>query len=396
MKKNITLDKLTSCFLSLYVFVLLFWDYTIVFRVCTIILFVLFFLKVLSNKKIKIPKIVVFYCILTIYFIVHTYAGFTVKFSLSIDYCYTLILNSLMIFSLCNLIDSKKNFILMLKTFIFSTIICMVYFLYQSKGNFDLTVNFMIFSDYGFDHNTIPVFCGLSSGFILYLYKTKKISNKLWLMLIPLFCVYILISGARKSLILFIFTTIIYILIKDTKQKNIAKSLGKIFAFGSFAVFAYMIIMRNEYLYNAIGVRFEGFINGLGNGNYTETSAQTRDIMFQTAIKLIKQKPFIGYGLFSFSTFPGSSESWCHNTYLELIVSGGVICALIYYLPQFIDLIKLIKQKRSPIRNLFILLLIYILLVHDNLSVSYLYRPSLLLLIFIDGYIFSIKHQKKI
>ena len=131
--------------------------------------------------------------------------------------------------------------------------------------------------------------------------------------------------------------------------------------------------MTVPFLYKVIGFRFSGFFNGLFGGEFEESSAISRNIMLETALKLVQNNPLFGYGLNTFQTFQGSFGTWSHNNYLEILVSGGILPLLIYYSFFFITFIRARKHKKIILCRL-IMVLVLLFIFFDFLSITYISR----------------------
>ena len=72
----------------------------------------------------------------------------------------------------------------------------------------------------------------------------------------------------------------------------------------------------------------------------TETSG--RDIVYETAIECIEEKPLLGHGLFQQYDLikSKSGNPYCHNIFLEVLLQGGII-----YLIVFISLMLFLLKK---------------------------------------------------
>ncbi|WP_146227093.1 MULTISPECIES: O-antigen ligase [unclassified Mesotoga] len=76
--------------------------------------------------------------------------------------------------------------------------------------------------------------------------------------------------------------------------------------------------------------RVTQFIGSGGGINWAGTSG--RDIVYRSALELIKQRPILGYGIFGmwdFSYYP-------HNLFLEVLLQGGVIYLVIMLIVLFL------------------------------------------------------------
>lgn len=387
--------KLKKVVFFLYIFTLLFWDTTLPFKFSIVCLLLVAILLIACKKALIVSPFAISYGLFSLYFIIHTSLGLSVDDSLSWDYCATLAYNWVIIFAFSNLIVSKADIIMCFKCFIFSAIICMIYSIVVTKGDLDNTINYLFFTSVSFSHNTIPVCLAVAGGMIICLYKDGSLTSKIWLVFLPIFLVYIVFSGARKALILAVLLIILYPFILKQKRLRLSRLLLVFILLFFICLVAYFIIMKIPSLYNAIGIRFEGFLNGIFEGEYTESSAISRSIMLETALNLVKNNFMIGYGLFSFSTFPGSYGTWSHNNYLELIVSGGILCAVIYYSIHVVFVFKLAKMESDCYKRLFLIYILYVVFIHDLLSVSYLSRTLLLMFSFISAYIRIISNKSR-
>lgn len=157
---------------------------------------------------------------------------------------------------------------------------------------------------------------------------------------------------------------------------------------------AFYLILTNPFLYKLIGYRFAGYFSGMFSGKYTESSAFTREIMKKTAVKLIRQKPWFGWGLNTFRTFKGSFGTWSHINYYELWVSGGIVAVLIYYSFYLYVIQSLLKIKEQKMRNMFLVIMLF-MFVMDYLSVTYVSRFMGMIYVMVDSYIINQKREEK-
>lgn len=398
MSKNYKLEKITKILASIFLFSLLFWDYTIVYRAILVVLGALTLLLILSRRRIVISPVFIGYSIFTFFCLMHTLLGFSVAPDNSMAYCKTLLMNDAIVLILTNIILSRKDIFLMIKTFIISSLIGTIYiFIYNiGSGSFSTVIPYLFFSSNYYSHNDIPLLATISVALILYLYQTDKEKNKKYLFILPLFVLLIPISGARKSFIFLLFI-FFYFYVFFSKKRKLGSIFIRTFIILSVITGVVILCFTNDVLYEYIGSRFEGAINGLIGEEFTEGSAESRSIMIELALELISKKPLLGHGINSFPYYHsmiGGEGTWSHNNYLELFVSGGVFLPIIYYSLHLYFAGSLIKQKSSNEKKLFVLILLYICLIHDNLSVSYLHRTIIVLLVLIDRYIMTFKFRE--
>ena len=150
--------------------------------------------------------------------------------------------------------------------------------------------------------------------------------------------VAIFITGGRGGFLVLFFSSGILILTKlrngvKFKKVIILIILTTVF----FFIISYFLSDKAEYLLEIGSERIFSFItpNGIDMSN---TSG--RDEYYFKAIKLIKDRPIFGYGIFK---YVDTSIDYPHNIFLEFLLQGGVF----YFLFWIIILIKFyVKFKR--------------------------------------------------
>ena len=96
----------------------------------------------------------------------------------------------------------------------------------------------------------------------------------------------------------------------------------------------YYLIMSVEVLYEAIGVRMEGLINGVAGEGEQDASSAVRDLYREIGIKQWIKRPLHGYGFASFKYYAlaiAGNFHYSHCNYVELLYNGGIIYFSIYY-----------------------------------------------------------------
>ncbi len=376
-------------FLSLYVIGIFVWDYTIVYQAALVIMFGLSLLLYRSSLLVNSAyyKMLIAFAI---YFTFHTLFGFSVRSDLSWDYILTLYINIVASIVIVRILNNRDAIEKLLKVCIWTAFFATIYILIADRtnmfsGNLGTYVSKPFGIGSGYSHNDIPWIAGLATCFLSY-FKIENRPVKFHYLLQLLFLIFVVLSGARKSMILVLFGLIIYpyfIYDETGSVKKLVRVLGAICAL----IVGCYLLFYNDTLYNLIGYRFEGFLSGLtSGGSFTESSAITRSIMYQAAIDGIVKKPFIGYGMNTFQTFPGSFGAWSHINYLEIWFSGGLQAAILYYAFYVYAFVKLLKNRNDGMGALMFAMVIF-MLIHDLLSVSYLSRSASLVLSMISAYI---------
>lgn len=200
--------------------------------------------------------------------------------------------------------------------------------------------------------NVFATFIMYSVMYSLWLLLNKEygIVKKTFLSISLLSNLYALIlSGGRKFfLACFVF---LYVLLIFRYRSSFIKSVAKYtIIMAVLCICVFYLINNTPALYNAIGVRMEQLINSItGNGKVDE-SAIIRSNMRNAAIQEWIKSPLIGYGFNTFQylrttlLFSGGSHGYSHCNYTELLYSGGIIYALVYY--SYMIYIVYVARKR--------------------------------------------------
>jgi O-antigen ligase len=135
----------------------------------------------------------------------------------------------------------------------------------------------------------------------------------------------------------------------------------------SFMLF--QIVMNVPQFYEILGSRIDSLLSILtGEGNI-DASARVRMELIDVGIRLIKQKPFLGYGVASYTNI-SVKGIYSHNNYIELLVGVGLIGTVIYYSIYFNIILKLLKARKKIVVNLFLTLILLFIFLEFGL-VSY-------------------------
>jgi len=328
-----------------------------------------------------------------VYFAIHTFLGLTIKKAYSDSYLATLAVNLATSFAICRVLDSREKIETVMKACIIAGFIGVSYILIVDRNNiFSGDLGNGISKPFGwggsYSHNDIPILACTAISFLSYFRlktpKNKKLAVRINL-LIAYFFLFVILSGARKSLIFAIIGVIIYpFFIYGNKRSS--NKIIKVFLGVMTVIVTIYLIMNNSFLYDMIGRRFDGLISGFLTGSFKESSARTRFVMINTAIKAIKAHPIIGQGLNTFRALEGSYETWSHNNYLEIMVSGGIFPLVIYYAMYIYYVFKL-KDRTDDVLGALCFSLILYLFIHDMLSVSYIARDASFLLCLLSSYL---------
>ncbi|HML67604.1 MAG TPA: O-antigen ligase family protein [Clostridia bacterium] len=218
-----------------------------------------------------------------------------------------------------------------------------------------LMVCWLLFREYSLDWNTArlgytdgvhPNSVGMISAFAfgMCIYLAEKKWKLLWLIPASVLLIAVALTMSVKSAALAGALLVSMLLIRYPRKwgwKLVAIGVG------GFALF-YAVILTENPLSTGVLSRVREvalfFLKGEGVGG----SSVERMSLMQAAWARFQERPITGWGLGCFRLLEGSLGMYAHNNYLELLVSGGIPMALIYYAGQVGALIYAAHEiKRS-------------------------------------------------
>lgn len=239
-------------------------------------------------------------------------------------------------------------------------------------------------NDIGFNLNTLGMNCAIAGLFALYFYRKANFRRKARYLAAMLVClVIIIISGSKKALLIPLIALLIMKLC-HTKKRYLLFNLVLI----SCALFgAYYLIMNVPFLYDNIGIRMEGMINGFTGTGEVDASTYTRLKFIDFGMYIIPKNLWTGYGLGTYEylfnqTFPGWGASYSHNNYIELLVGVGLIGTIVYYsiyIYLICALVSIIRKTKDELSILLLAILIGLIFGHYGLVAYYNLTQNILL-----------------
>lgn len=167
-------------------------------------------------------------------------------------------------------------------------------------------------------------------GFLAILFLIYARDNKKYYLLYCICLVYILFTGSKNGIICAILP-IVYWGIKALKNVN----LRTIIVIIILALLFWKLIQTIPLLYTLIGSRIDQFLAAFGFGSDSGIVADTgstlkRINMIEVATSMFWKKPLFGWGIGAFAKYSGFGY-YCHNNYMEILVSGGIFLFPIIY-----------------------------------------------------------------
>ena len=386
--------------LLVYTFSVMFWDYLIESKVAAGILILGGIILLKGKFRIKVLSYIWTYLTFILFFIIHTAFGFSRNPDASWNAISTMALNLVIAFVSVEFFLQERAFLeKYMKGFVWCVLLVTFYNVavkFPDLLNGKLTIDCpKLFSSEVYSHNDVPGYAVIALFFIVYFMGSKKISRKVALIEITYLLVFILLSGARKSLIGAIIAVFIYPYMYMNKGHSLLQKLFRIGLVMVGIVLLYIIITKNSFLYNLIGYKFEDVFQGLISGEFEESSAASRNRMLIGGMALIRQNLYLGYGLRSWASWIGLSGSWAHNMIIELTFSGGILAPIIYYLFYIDFFAKLKRNVNNDLMASMMLMYMFFMLIHEMLSVSYLSRMVSLMYCVINAYLIFRVNEKQ-
>lgn len=397
LKLKISKKNLLMYLLQIYIFAVIAWDYEIFYQIPLLVMFLFALLRYgRVADTIKTSSFFHGYFVMMMYFVFQYTLGFTVSSADSKAYLVTGMINLASILCVASIVDQAWEIEKVLSTIIVAAFSVSLYNLVRNlpillSGGLASHCYKLFYSMPTYSHSTIPMFCAFSVMALAYfsLKDRWKLKN---ILLIIYFVIYVVLSASRNALIFVVFGLAIYPFLFSGNRDDFGKRILKIVLVTVAIFVAVAIVIKVPYLYNLIGYRIQDVIDGFASGDFSESSASSRNTMLLTGIKLIKENWIWGYGLNTFRSFPGSFGTWSHIQYIESMVSGGII-ALICYFFFNIKAIVLLKNDFTKLGGLCLCLMVY-MLICNLFNVCYMDRFMCLIYGIADAYI-QIKKRKK-
>ncbi|MEZ4627705.1 MAG: O-antigen ligase family protein [Eubacteriales bacterium] len=183
----------------------------------------------------------------------------------------------------------------------------------------------------GINPNFMGLLAATGAGFSLVLARQK---SAFWLLPLLILVPTVLLSKSTLAGVemVIVVTATYLILFPKRWWLKLAAILGFV------AVVLIFVIYPTNVLSEGIFNRVRAVLVYYVDGSSTIDSASIRSGYISLALKAFASRPWQGYGLANFRLFEGADGTYTHNNYAELLVSGGIVMLVLYYLPLIIAL----------------------------------------------------------
>lgn len=249
--------------------------------------------------------------------------GWAIDRTVSLSMVKTLIVSAAFFFFLYQYILLRGNLRRYLGAFVFSTLLILAYLFYL-EHTFDWSVSRLGLL-HGVNPNQMGILCAISFGACIML--TGKKVRLLWLLPIPVLLISVALTMSVKSAALAGFLLVAFLLVRFPKRWG--WKLGGLIAAG--VVVFYLAVLTDNPLSRGVLHRVREVTVFVLTGEGKGGSVLERGSLLTAAWSWFVKRPMIGWGLGCFRLLDGSLGMYAHNNYMELLVSGGIPMALLYY-----------------------------------------------------------------
>lgn len=370
-------------------------NHTIYSDIAIILLIAISFIYIIKTKKIYLNIYFFLYILFIIYQLFLVASGVAVYKEVTLNTIHTMFRNLIVLICLYNLVICTKNIDGIMKVYIIGTAISLGTIMFLLRQDLFLgrlghaygkdSVSFYFLGKaIAMSSNGIAFSSAVSVMFSLFMYhKSKNISY----IIVSLFFIFgIILTGSRKGIIVLVLYCI-YVINLIYKNKIGRKILFAIFVTGGI----WIAITKIPVLYNIIGKRLGELINNFLGNETTEGSIVAREMFKNYANQWILKRPWLGYGIGAFYNVYGNVTE---SNYLEMMVSGGIVGTIIYYL-YLIPVVKkyMTIENKDNISKILFFIIISICIIEYG-SVTYLSLNYLMLIVIFLAYAKILKKER--
>ena len=253
--------------------------------------------------------------------------GWALDRAVSLDMVKTLIFTTGFFFFLFQYLLLRADLRRYLAIYVISMVLIVVY-LYYKERMLPWSITRLGAAD-GVHPNTVGLMSAFAFGASIVL--AGKRWRLLWLLPIPVLLFGIVLTVSFGSMVMAGGLLVGLLLVRFPRKWGL-----KLAALAVLGAIAGSLVLFTDLFMNISAlahVREVGLylLKGEGVGG----STAERLSLLQAAYNWFLQRPMTGWGLACFRFLEGSMGTYAHNNYVELLVSGGIPMAVIYYIGQF-------------------------------------------------------------
>ena len=255
----------------------------------------------------------------------------------------TLVVTTAFLFFLFQYLLLRADLKRFLAIYIVSALL-MVGYLYAKEYMLPWSVTRLGAAD-GVHPNLVGLVSAFAFGACVVLAGAKR--RLLWLIPIPVLLAAIALTVSFKSVALAGGLLVVLLLVRF--PRNWGWKLGGLAVLGLLGFYV-VVLSENPLSMGALAHVREVALFAL-KGEGVGGSTSERLSLIQAAWSWFAQRPLTGWGLGCFRFLEGSLGMYSHNNYMELLVSGGIPMALIYYAGQVGALVYAAREIKRAKAN---------------------------------------------
>ena len=174
-------------------------------------------------------------------------------------------------------------------------------------------------------------------------------------------------TGSRKALVMLVLGVFLLFSVRF-KSKSFLITLSKALLI-ILIMYCVLTQLRDIEIFIGIVERMDGLVAMVTGKGAVDASAFTREKYITVGLEQLKKSPIVGYGMGNSGKVLvnaiGGKETYFHNNYVELLVCGGVVGTIIYYLIWLKPIKELLKYRKCDTTAIFSIIMAAILLTTD-------------------------------
>ena len=268
--------------------------------------------------------------------------GWALDRAVSLSMVQTLLVTTAFFFFLFQYLLLRANLRRYLGIYVISALL-MIGYLFYLEHSLDWSVSRLGLTD-GVHPNIVGMVSAFAFGACIMLVGEKK--RLLWLLPIPFLLMAVALTMSVKSAALAGFLLVALLLVRAPKHWG--WKLGGLVVVGLAVV--YLVVLTDNPLSRGVLHRVRDVAIYIVSGKGTGGSLVERSSLAANAFSWFLKRPFTGWGLGCCRFLEGSLGVYSHCNYTELLVSGGIPMALIYYAGQvgaFIYAARALKRAKA-------------------------------------------------
>lgn len=330
-----------------------FYDGTMLIQASRLLLVAIYAVIIFADRSMKLSNYSLWLIVFAAYSVFScAYASNT---SIAVSGASTSIINAITIISfvgLCFEIRDHDIRLILMKCLAIIPLVLGVY-IFGKYGIFCFANSRYLVEEHFFNSNTLGMHSAIGAiiGFWFLTQKQCK-QNHRWFYYASTAAntLFVIFTASRKSIIIIVLAMIFYYLFQS---KTPLKFIGKTVVIGVAIVLIWLALTNISFFYNLGGQRIEQMLNGFMEEDQGDGSTTFRLELIQWGLDWFKQKPIFGYGADNYrvlvgrmNTWAGTSGTYAHNNYIEIMVDLGLVGLVLYYSMYVIILKKFFSSIR--------------------------------------------------